>query len=144
MTDSVLVDTNVILDVLTADPLWLEWSVEQLDIARREGLVVINQIICAEIAPVFEFDWVRLNAWLRPSRLILESPPFESSVIAAAAFREYRARGGSRTSPLPDFYIGAHAETMGHRLLTRDRSRYETYFPGITLISPPPGRITSL
>jgi len=141
MTDSVLVDTNVILDVLTADPLWLEWSVEQLDIARREGLVVINQIICAEIAPVFEFDWVRLNAWLRPSRLILESPPFESSVIAAAAFREYRARGGSRTSPLPDFYIGAHAETMGYRLLTRDRSRYETYFPGITLISPPPGRI---
>lgn len=69
MTDSVLVDTNVILDVLTADPRWLEWSVEQLDIVRREGPVVINQIICAEIAPVFDFDWVRLDDWLRPSLL---------------------------------------------------------------------------
>lgn len=139
MVDSVLVDSNVILDVLTADPVWLDWSVKQLDLARNEGRILIYPIICAEIAPVFEFDWSRLYEWLRPSRLILEGLPFESSTIAAAAFKEYRTRGGSRTSPLPDFYIGAHAEKMRYRLLTRDRSRYETYFPGVNLIAPDPG-----
>lgn len=137
MAQGVLVDANVLLDVLTGDPVWLDWSAEQLRLARQQGPVTVNAIICAEIAPVFDFDWSRLDRWLRPSLFLREHLPFESSVLAAVAFKKYRTCGGTRTSPLPDFYIGAHAQTRGHALLTRDASRYRTYFPSVPLIAPP-------
>ena len=133
----VLVDANVLLDLLTADPVWMDWSLEQLTIARKHGRVRVNPIICAEIAPVFDFDWRKLDNWLRPSLFTRDPPPFEASIIAARAFQQYRKCGGTRTSPLPDFYIGAHAEVLGYALLTRDAARYRTYFPGVELIVPP-------
>jgi predicted nucleic acid-binding protein len=132
MSQSVLVDTNVLLDILTADPLWLAWSSAALQKAMAQGPVIVDPIICAEIAPAFDCDWQRLDRWLRPSSFIREALPFQASVLAAAAHDRYRKRGGARTTPLPDFYIGAHAECSGHTLLTRDVSRYRTDFPTVT------------
>ena len=136
MAGVVLVDANVLLDILTADPRWLSWSSAELRKAKARGAVAVNPIICAEVAPAFEFDWVKLDEWLARAGILKEPLPFEASTIAAAAHREYRLRGGVRETPLPDFYIGAHAEVAGHRLLTRDDSRYATYFPKVTLIAP--------
>ena len=137
MARAILVDANVLMDVLTADATWLPWSSEQLKQARRNSAVIVNPIVCAEIAPIFDFDWQKLNKWLRPGLFGREALPFEASVIAAAAHRRYRQNGGTRTSPLPDFYIGAHAEAAGYTLLTRDVPRYRTYFPTVPLIVPP-------
>lgn len=136
MAGSVLVDSNVLLDVLTADALWVDWSRDQLTQARANGNIIINPIICAEVAPVFGFDWSELESWLQPSSLVCEALPFEASVIAASAYEAYRKRGGTRTSTLPDFFIGAHAQVAGHTLLTSDIQRYRTYFPEVPLIVP--------
>lgn len=140
MAGGVIVDANVWLDILTADPLWLEWSAAGLRSARADGRILVNPIICAEIAPAFDFDWLRMDAWLAQAGAQKEPLPFEASTVAAAAHREYRARGGSRERPLPDFYIGAHAEAEGCTLLTRDAARYRTYFPRVQLICPAQGR----
>ena len=134
---AVLVDANVLLDILTADSQWLAWSSAELTKARAAGRVVVNPIICAEIAPAFDFDWQKLDRWLLPSSFVQEALPFPASVIAAAAHAEHRRHGGKRETALPDFYIGAHAEVAGHSLLTRDSARYRTYFPKVTLIAPP-------
>ena len=99
--------------------------------------MIVNPIICAEIAPAIDCDWQRLDRWLRPASFLREALPFHASVIAAAAHASYRKRGGNKDTPLPDFYIGAHAEAAGHTLLTRDVARYRTYFPKVTLIVPP-------
>lgn len=136
MAGAVLVDANVLLDILTADPRWLAWSSAELRNAKAGGVVMVNPIICAEVAPAFEFDWAKLDEWLVRAGILKEPLPFEASTIAAAAHREYRRRGGLRETPLPDFYIGAHAEVAGHWLLTRDDARYATYFPKVTLIAP--------
>lgn len=132
-----LVDANVLLDVLTADPLWLDWSSASLLKARGDGGLAVNAIICAELAPAFDFDWPQLDEWLARSRILKEPLPFPATTVAAAAHREYRRCGGPRTSPLPDFFIGAHAEVSGLTLLTRDATRYRTYFPRVPLICPP-------
>jgi predicted nucleic acid-binding protein len=137
MADTILVDANVLLDILTADPVWLAWSSAELQKARRSGPVFINPIVCAEIAPAFDFDWKRLDQWLLPGSFYRENLPFEASVLAASAHAIYRIRGGNRQTPMPDFFIGAHAEASGHTLLTRDAARYRTYFPTVNLISPP-------
>ncbi len=97
----------------------------------------MNPIICAEIAPAFDFDWGRLDRWLTTAGIVKEALPFEASTIAAAAHCTYRRAGGIRETPLPDFYIGAHAEVAGHRILSRDDARYRSYFPNVILISPP-------
>jgi hypothetical protein len=131
-----LVDTNVLLDILTADPQWLQWSSSKLYEARSAGSLGVNPIICAEIAPAFDFDWARLESWLDVAGFSKEPLPFAASTVAAAAHRQYRRSGGTRTSPLPDFYIGAHAEVGGHILLTRDGVRYRTYFPNVALTEP--------
>jgi predicted nucleic acid-binding protein len=132
----VLVDANVLLDILTADPAWLTWSSTALGRARAVASVVVNPIICAELAPAFQFDWQKLNQWLQPSSIIQEAIPFPASVIAAKAHVAYRVSGGTRSTPLPDFFIGAHAEHAGYSLLTRDAARYRTYFPRVPLIAP--------
>jgi hypothetical protein len=136
MPTSTIVDANVLLDILTADAVWAKWSVDEICKARTSGTLVINQIICAEVAPAFEFDWNAMENWLCPSGIILEPLPFEASPLAAAAHRTYRERGGRKTAPLPDFYIGAHARFSGHQILTRDASRYRSYFPSVFLRSP--------
>lgn len=132
----VLVDTNVLLDVATQDPQWFTWSVEQLAplIDAREA--AINPVIYAELAPLYR-DARHLDTNLMPPtdfrRLAL---PYSAGFPAARAFQEYRRAGGQRSAPLPDFLIGAHAEAEGLTLLTRDSTRYRTYFPTVRLICP--------
>jgi predicted nucleic acid-binding protein len=133
---AILVDANVLLDILTADPVWLAWSAAELQKAQAGGPLIINPLICAEIAPAFDCDWARLDLWLRPASFVREALPYEASPLAAAAHLLYRNRGGSKRSPMPDFYIGAHAQACGHTVLTRDAKRYRTYFPSVPLITP--------
>ncbi len=131
-----LFDTNVLLDIATADPVWSSWSEGALRSATAQGLVLINPIIYAELAPAFATA-DDLDRWLAPSIFQKLPLPYAAGWIAAQAFMKYRRCGGTRTSPLPDFYIGAHAEVEGLTLVTRDPGRYRTYFPNVALILPP-------
>ena len=131
----VLVDANVLLDIVTADPVWSAWS--QGELARREAdELAINPIIYAELAPAFREE-KELAAALQHWPLQKLALPYEAAWPAARAFAAYRQRGGARMAPLPDFYIGAHAEVEGLTLLTRDPTRHRTYFPQVSLICPP-------
>jgi predicted nucleic acid-binding protein len=131
----VLVDSNVILDIATRDPVWEEWSSSMVRRLANESMLVINQLIYAEASvgyPTIE----ELEEGL-PARLYRrETLPFEAAFLAGKAFTSYKRRGGPRRSPLPDFYIGAHAAVAGFQLLTRDATRYRTYFPSVPLIAP--------
>jgi predicted nucleic acid-binding protein len=131
----ILVDSNVIIDVLTGDPAWQGWSEAALSEAADHDDVGINPIIYAEIASGFA-SIKDLDRRLDPGVFRRLPLPYEAGFIAGRAFVEYRRRGGARTSPLPDFYIGAHAAVSGLRLLTRDARRYASYFPKVSLISP--------
>ena len=131
----ILLDTNVLLDIATADPVWLPWSEKEFCAAAAQGPIAINPIIYAELAPAFA-SVVDLDRWLDPAMFQRLPLPYAAGWIAAQAFLKYRRIGGAKTSPLPDFYIGAHAEAEGHTLVTRDAARYRTYFPNVQLISP--------
>jgi len=130
-----LVDSNVILDLVTDDTKWFEWSAESLSRAADESTLAINPIIYAEVSIGFrtieEIENLLPVAEFR--RLAL---PYEAAFLAGKVFLAYRRRGGRRTTPLPDFYIGAHAAIAGLRLLTRDPQRYRTYFPTVPIIAP--------
>ena len=130
-----LVDTNVLLDIATADPTWSAWSQQQLTASATRGPVCINPVIYAELAPAFA-SAADLDRWLDPAVFLRLPLPYESGWLAAQAFVKYRRGGGVRTAPLPDFYIGAHAEVEKLILITRDALRYQTYFPGVALIAP--------
>lgn len=131
-----LIDSNVILDVLTLDPQWSEWSGTALERVADSDRLLLNVVIYAEIS--IRFSRIEDLEDALPAALIeREAIPFEAAFLAGKAFAAYRKRGGARTSTLPDFFIGAHAAIAGHRLLTRDPARYRTYFPSVTLISPP-------
>lgn len=135
MTD-VLVDSNVILDILTEDPQWFQWSATQLMDCANQGTLIINPIIYAEISIAFE-QIEQIETALPPEFFRRDPLPWEAAFIAGKSFLEYRRAGGERRSPLPDFYIGAHAVISNLSLLTRDVNRYRTYFPTLTLIVPP-------
>jgi predicted nucleic acid-binding protein len=129
-------DANVLLDIRTADPIWLAWSEGQFRAAASLGPILINPIIYAELAPAFATQ-TDLDQCLDPTvfqRLLL---PYSAGWPAAQAFLKYRHSGGTKNSPLPDFYIGGHCEVEGITLVTRDAARYRTYFPSVMLISPP-------
>jgi predicted nucleic acid-binding protein len=130
-----LVDSNVLLDVLTADPEWSEWSAQRIAEARDAGRLAISPIVYAEVST--GFDAIEdLDDALPTGDFEREPLPDDAGFLAAKAFVAYRERGGKRRSPLPDFYIGAHAAVRGYRLLTRDAARYRTYFSSIELVSP--------
>jgi predicted nucleic acid-binding protein len=131
----ILVDSNVIIDILTSDPTWCAWSEAALHNAADHDEIAINPIIYAEISSGFA-TMAELD--LRPGIEALHRLPlpYHAGFIAGRAFVDYRRRGGVRTSPLPDFYIGAHAAVSGLRILTRDVRRYKRYFPRVALISP--------
>lgn len=131
-----LFDTSVLLDIATADPIWLSWSENELRAAAAQGLILINPIIYAELAPAFA-TVADLDQWLDPTVFERLPLPYSAGWLAAQAFLRYRRSGGAKTSPLPDFYIGAHAEIEGLTLVTRDPARYRTYFPNVSVISPP-------
>jgi predicted nucleic acid-binding protein len=130
-----LVDSNVIIDVLSKNPVWAEWSEKNLREATDGDEVAINPIIYAEISSGFA-TIADLDQDLSPVTFRRLALPYEAGFVAGRAFVEYRRRGGARTSPLPDFYIGAHAAVLGLTLLTRDARRYASYFPKLRLISP--------
>jgi predicted nucleic acid-binding protein len=130
-----LVDSNVLLDVLTADARWAVWSEGQIATARDGGRLAINPIVYAEVSTGFE-TIEDLDEALPTDDFAREGLPYDAGFLAARAFLAYRQRGGLRRSPLPDFYIGAHAAVRRHRLLTRDPVRYRTYFPTVQLIAP--------
>jgi predicted nucleic acid-binding protein len=134
----VMVDSNVLIDVIENDQRWVEWSIGQLEAAMLNGGLVINPIIYAEIAAGFD-DIESLEAAIAPFGLIRESLPWEAAFMTSQAYQRYRKRGGGRRSPMPDFYIGAHASLGGYRLLTRDPMRYREYFAKLDVIAPDPG-----
>jgi predicted nucleic acid-binding protein len=131
----VLVDSNVILDVVTEDARWQEWSADALERCADDRILVINALICAEVSIGFE-RIEDLDDVLPARDLRRESLPWEAAFLAGKVFVRYRRAGGVRRSPLPDFYIGAHAAIRGYALLTRDPRRYRTYFPTLDLIAP--------
>jgi len=130
-----LVDTNVLLDLFTNDPIWADWSARQLDMAALRGRLVINGVVYAELSVRFEAVET-LDAVLGEAGTVLEDIPRAALFLAGKAFQRYRAAGGRRTGVLPDFFIGAHAAIAKRPLLTRDVRRYRTYFPSVTLIAP--------
>ena len=134
---AVLADTNVLLDLITHDPVWESWSATAFQNAASTAPLVVNSVICAELSPAFSHDWPALDAWLAPGIFVREALPMECSVLAAKAFESYRKRGGTRHGVLADFFIGAHAQHSGYIVLTRDPQRYRTYFPAVPLICPP-------
>ncbi len=131
----VLVDSNVLLDVATDDPTWGSWSSGALARAADEAILVINALIYAEVSIGFA-SIEALEAALPLDLYRRAALPYEAAFLAGKAFLRYRQTGGPRRSPLPDFYIGAHAAISGYRLLTRDATRYRTYFPSLELIAP--------
>jgi predicted nucleic acid-binding protein len=134
MTDT-LIDANVLIDIFAADPDWRDWSARQLSAARRSGRLIINQIVAAEVAASFPSQRLFEEA-IGTRHYDRENLPWEAAYPAARAFLAYRRTGGQRRSPLPDFYIGGHAEVLGYLLLTRDPARYRTAFPTLKIVSP--------
>ena len=128
-------DSNVLLDIATADAAWLPWAEAQFRDGAAQGPVLINPIIYAELAPAFATREA-LEQWLDPAVFQRLPLPYAAGWRAAQAFVQYRRAGGTRSSPLPDFYIGAHAEAEGLTLVTRDAARYRTYFPQVKLLAP--------
>ena len=130
-----LVDSNIILDVATSDPTWAEWSALALETAANESVLAINALIYAEVSIGY---WrVEELEQAIPSAMFHREPlQYEAAFLAGKAFLQYRRRGGVRGSPLPDFYIGAHAAVSDFRILTRDPRRYRTYFPTVALLVP--------
>ncbi|MBA4491621.1 type II toxin-antitoxin system VapC family toxin [Paracoccus sp. S1E-3] len=131
----VLVDSNILIDIATNDPDWGAWSASALARAGQGARLVINPLIYAEIS-VAHSRIETLEAVLPEDVFHREPLPWPAAFLAGKAFLAYRRRGGERRSPLPDFYIGAHAAIRGYRLLTRDRGRYQTYFPQLEVIAP--------
>lgn len=130
-----LVDTNILIDLFDTGSPWEDWSTRSIERVRSEGPIVINQIVYAEMAAGFPVESA-LESALSPSRFVREYLPWEAAFAAGHAFMTYRRNGGPKSSPLPDFYIGAHASIRGYSLLTRDQIRYRTYFPMLRIISP--------
>ena len=128
-----LVDTNILFDILLEDSEWFEWSNSQL--AEREGRLAVNQLILAEVSIQFGSE-EELEAALPEHLLRRIELPWNAAFVAGRRFWQYRSRGGPRTIPLPDFYIGAHALVSGFALLTRDADFFRTNFPDVQLICP--------
>lgn len=131
----ILVDSNVLIDVLSADPRWSEWSRDAVGRARASDRIAINPIIYAEVS--VGYDRIEeVEAHIPPRLYERLDLPWAAAFLAGKAFVQYRRRGGKRRSPLPDFYIGAHAAVTRMPLLTRDPQRYRAYYPKVRLISP--------
>ena len=130
----ILVDTNVLLDIYRADAIWMPWSLKHLQEAKP-GQLALNMVVYAELAghPAEPANLDEFLEILGIQMLELSRP---AARLAGLAFRSYRQRGGTKTGVLPDFFIGAHAQAEGYKLLTRDAGRYKTYFPKIKLICP--------
>ena len=131
----ILVDSNVLIDVITRDPVWLEWSRAELNAAVVSDALAINDVVYAELSVRYERTQ-DLDDFVARSGLVIVGIPRAALFQASKAFQRYRAAGGVRTGVLPDFFIGAHAAVAEAILITRDASRFRTYFPDVRLIAP--------
>jgi predicted nucleic acid-binding protein len=132
---AVLVDSNVLLDIMSEDARWFSWSADTLADLADSFRLVINPVIFAEVS--IRYSRIEdLDAALPKTMLDREAIPYEAAFLAGKSFLAYRRRGGRKRSSLPDFFIGAHAAVAGYRLITRDAQRYRTYFPRLSLIAP--------
>lgn len=132
----ILVDTNVLLDVVTDDPVWGDWSERQLEAAAARDRLAVNAVVYAELAIGFA-RIEEVDAVLATADIAMADLPRPALFLAGKVFQAYRRRGGRKTGVLPDFFIGAHAAIAGVPLLTRDTGRYRNYFPSLELIAPP-------
>jgi predicted nucleic acid-binding protein len=133
---SYLVDSSVLLDIFSNDPVWVEWSLDQLERAYAKGTVFLNPVVYSEVS--IRFSRIEeLEEALKECGLVWSEIPREALFLAGKVYREYRKGGGRRTSPLPDFFIGAHAAVSGLVLLTRDPERVRKSFPTLPLVCPP-------
>jgi predicted nucleic acid-binding protein len=130
-----LIDTNVLFDLLTNDPIWVDWSQRQIENQALRERLVINAVVYAELSVSFD-QLEEVDAFLAATGIDVDEMPRPALFLAGRAFQTYRARGGTKTGVLSDFFIGAHAVAEGIGLLTRDVRRYRSYFPTITLIAP--------
>ncbi|MEO0413739.1 MAG: type II toxin-antitoxin system VapC family toxin [Verrucomicrobiota bacterium] len=130
-----LIDTNVLVDIWSKDPLWFDWASGEFASAISRGAVVINPVIYAELSWGFQSE-SDLDSAIGGASLTLVDLPCGTGWSASCAFKKYRQRGGTKTSPLADFFIGAHAEAIGVPILTRDVGGYRSYFPSVQLICP--------
>ena len=128
-------DSNVILDVATEDRVWFDWSSMKLQEVAEDHVLVINPLVYAEVSVGYT-TIEALDVAVAVNRFRREALPWEAAFLAGKCFERYRRAGGRKRSPLPDFYIGAHAAVRGMTLLTRDARRYRTYFPTLRLIAP--------
>lgn len=131
----ILVDSNVILDIFTQDKKWYEWSSLTVEHWANLTTLAINPIIYTEVSIRFT-SIEELNESLSSEIFKRIDLPWEAAFLAGKSYLQYRKQGGNKSSPLPDFYIGAHAAVSGLRLMTRDSARYKTYFPSIEVICP--------
>jgi len=131
----IMIDSNVLLDLMTEDMRWLSWSAAAVEKAADRFRLAINPIIYAEVS--IRYSRIEdLEAALPKALVDREAIPYEAAFLAGKCFLAYRQQGGTKQSPLPDFFIGAHAAVAGYRLLTRDAARYRSYFPRLSLIAP--------
>lgn len=133
--DVIIVDTNVLLDLVTDDPNWADWSLARLEEAALNGPILITDVVYAETSIRYE-RIEDLDAMLSEAMIEIAPTPRSALFLAGKAFEQYRAAGGVRTGVLPDFFIGAHAAVEGCPLITRDPRRYRSYFPSLRLVTP--------
>lgn len=131
----IFVDTNVLLDLATDDPVWADWSQHQLEAASLHGPLSINDVVYAELGVGYA-RIEALDAFVAGAGLRIEPMPRAALFLAGKAFGRYRRAAGAKAGVQPDFFIGAHASVLGAQLLTRDMGRYRTYFPKLALIAP--------
>jgi len=131
----ILVDTNVLLDLVTNDPVWANWSQTQLDAAALRDELTINAVIYAELSVGFR-RIEELDGMLAMTGLRFDQIPSTALFLAGKVFQRYRRSGGARTGVLPDFFIGAHAAVAKAPLLTRDARRYRAWFPTVQILAP--------
>ena len=130
-----LVDSNVLVDILANDPAWVGWSANALEARSSQGALLVNEIVYAELA-VKSTSKTELDSALSGLGVEFERTPQEALYLAGKVYGRYRSAGGNRSTLLPDFFIGAHAAVAGYSLLTRDPTRYRSYFPTVRLIAP--------
>ena len=130
-----LVDSNVLIDVISEDPVWCEWSLAQLRLAKAQDKLTINAMVFAEIAVAYD-SVEELESFLRPTGILVSPLTTQAAFLASRAFMRYRSTRATKTGVLPDFFIGAHAQAEGWMLMTRDPTRYRRYFPKVSLICP--------
>jgi predicted nucleic acid-binding protein len=131
----ILVDSNIWIDLIQRDSVWFDWSLEQTQRARAAKLAVINPVIYAELAATYDTAQ-ELATFIRASKVGVKPLSQDCAYLAGRAFLDYRKRKGAKSGVLPDFFIGAQAQTEGWKILTRDAARYNTYFPSVRLICP--------